>query len=679
VLVRGAGFPFAWLDEVMTAADPALALRSVARDERFREAVTWQNRAAVVDGLDSLLRKPAGATDARTRKKELLVARYLQRYCAKNDTIGFFGPVGWGRFGDGAGHLRLGPRLIDARRAFVEPWAARALADALAADPRWRGDAQVSLPGDVRVTGRRVVTPAAAYPLPAPHARFLRRLQERGPVIARRLSRADLAVAEALALQNLVRWTFPVAISHDPLARLPDAPVVASVRSEVAGLSGLDAATLGLRLGELSARFEEATAVAARRHAGQTYGGRGLVYEECRRDLDLELSRAMRVRVEAPIFLICRVARWYSFEIGKAVTRAAEKTFGRRRAVPLHVFWAETAPLFSGERPRAVAPVASRLAAKWTSLWGASAHAPLEVAQRFVDVHFHAPCPGWPGARHHAPDLMWAAPSAEAMLRGEGTPILGELHPAVTPVSTLSVLAHAPDRRALEQQWAQDFGRDGISPIPWEDFARSSHDARLSTRHWHLDLGFEFDSDRPRGRVLRAADCEVVRRQGRLVVVHRKKGLTFELLQVFERRVKMIAATHFSLSPPAGVGVRRTLGDLVVQRASWRFSQSQLAALDVDAGRSEAVRHFVATHQLPRRVFVRSPKEVKPMYLDWEAPLLVEQVVRLSRQAEWLAFSEMLPGPDGLWLDGHVAELRCIAVDPEAFSATVLAHASARR
>ena len=66
VLVRGAGFSFAWLDEVVTREGTA-ALREVAADSRFREAVTWQNRAAVADGLDSLLRKSAGASDSRTR------------------------------------------------------------------------------------------------------------------------------------------------------------------------------------------------------------------------------------------------------------------------------------------------------------------------------------------------------------------------------------------------------------------------------------------------------------------------------------------------------------------------------------------------------------------------------------------------------------------------------------
>ncbi|MDX2014503.1 MAG: lantibiotic dehydratase [Myxococcaceae bacterium] len=661
---------------MVTAADPSAALREVARDERFREAVTWQNRAAVVDGLDSLLRKPAGATDARTRKKELLVARYLQRYCAKNDTIGFFGPVGWGRFGDGEGHVRLGQSLIDARKTFVEPWAARVLADALARDPRWREDAELSLPGDVQISRRTAITPSGSYRLTADEARLLERLQVRGPLVARRLSRKARAIAEALAAQNLIRWTFPVSISADPLARLPDAPVVSAFRAHVDGLSGLDAATLGSRLDALSTEFEAATAHAAKRHEGQTYGGRGLVYEECRRAVELELSRSMRERIEAPVFLVCRVARWYSFEIARRVMRAARRFFGPRRAVPLHVFWAETAPLFAGAHPPAITPVARRLAAKWSKLWGPAPRVPLEVAERLVEKHFEAPCPGWPGARHHAPDILWAASSAEALLRGEGLPILGELHPGVTPFSTLSVLAHAPDRRALERQWQDDFGLDGITPIPWEDFARSSHDARLSRRHWHLDLGYEFDSDRPRGRVLRAADCEVVQRKGRLVVVHRDKGLTFDLLQVFERRIKMIAASHFSLSDGADSGPRRTLGDLVVQRARWRFGREQLAELDVDPGRSEAVRRFVATHQLPRRVFVRSPNEVKPVYLDWEAPLLVEQLVRLARQAEWLSLSEMLPGPDGLWLDGHVCELRCIAVDPVPFSAALVDEAA---
>lgn len=672
MLLRGAGFSFDWLDSTVQRADLSAALREVASDPRFREAVTWQNRAAVDDGLDSLLRKPADATDAKTRKKELLVVRYLQRYCAKNDTIGFFGPVGWAQWGSG-GRFETPRELLSARRTFAEPWMARALADALAADPSLRDEAWVWLPGDLRVSGRKLIAPSQTYALKADEAALLSKLQAGGAKKARALigrSAARRELLERLASQSMVRWTFPVAISHQPLAALPRCAPVELVRAAIDALPTGDASGLGEGLRTLEAAFSDATAQAPKRHEGKTYGGRGLVYEECRRAGELTLSAAMRKRVERPLTVLLSVARWYSFQIARGLARRLDKAHERK--VPLHVFWADTAKAFAGEAPPVVMPVVAQLRKKWNALFAGRASIEIEEAEALAARLFAAPCPGWPGARHHAPDLMWHAPSAEEMLRGEGTPVLGELHPGVTPFTTLSVLAHAPDLPALEQQWREDLGEGGITPIPWEDFARSSHDARLSPKHWHLDIGYEFESGRPAKQVLRAADFDVIRRGGRLVAVHRTRALSFDLLQVFERRVKMIAASHFSLSDGDYFGPRRTLGDLVVQRAHWRFDQDQLSFLDDAEGRAERVAAFLSQHRLPRRVFVRSPNEVKPIYLDWEAPILVELVARLARQADWLSMSEMLPGPDGLWLrDGnggrYVCELRCVAVDPRAF------------
>lgn len=672
VLVRGAGFPFDWLDGVVQRDDLSAALREVASDPKFREAVTWQNRSAVADGLDSLLRKAPGATDSKTRKKELLVVRYLQRYCAKNDTIGFFGPVGWAKWGSD-GRFTPQAELLDARRAFAEPWMARVLADTLAVDPSLRDDATVWLPGDLRVDRRKLITPTATHALSSEEAALLQRLQDRGPVKARTL-RKHRDVLERLASQDVIRWSFPVAISHDPLKELPTTAAVAEVRRKVEALSpagrgsqSVQSDGLGTQLAELEAAFTTATQHAPKRHEGRTYGGRGLVYEECRRSVDLELSSAMRERVAAPLVVVLEIARWYTFQIATGLLKQLHRRFEKK--TPLHVFWAETASLFEGETPRVIAPVVKRLRANWNALWGDRTELELSEAQRAVARRFDAPCPGWPGARHHAPDLMWAAPSAEAMLRGGGTPILGELHPGVTPFTTLSVLAHAPDRAALEKEWRADFGEDGITPIPWEDFARSSQDARLAKKHWHLDLGFGFESDRPGGRVLRAADFDVTRVGKRLMAVHRSKPVRFDLLQLFERRLKMLAATSFSLGDGQPDGPRRTLGGLVVQRAHWRFSREALAFLDEPEGRAERVQNFREAHGLPRRVFVRSPEEVKPVYVDWSAPILVEMLTRLARQAEWLSFSEMLPGPGELWLRdaagaSYVCELRCIAVDP---------------
>ena len=689
VLLRGAGFSFGWLDEVVHRADASAALREVASDATFREAVTWQNRAAVVDGLDSLLRKAPSATDSKTRKKELLVVRYLQRYCAKNDTIGFFGPVGWARWGT-QGRFVPQAELLEARATFAEPWMARVVADALAARPELRALATVRLPGDLRVDGQRLVTPKDVQRLTREQARVLRRLQEHGPVKLGRVPKGDRPLLEELAAARVVRIAFPVAISAQPFEQLPKAAKEAAAEvlralallntHETRGSVGAHdvhgslhvhpphraptlppaaATSLDSRLAALESAFTALTQHAPKRHEGRTYGGRGLVYEECRRGLTLELSDAMRARVERPLSLVLDIARWYTHRVA---TTLEQRLAGLvTRPVPLHVLWQRSAPLFAGEQPLVLRPAVKALRTLCAKL------GPLDDAEQRVP---RAPHPGWPTARHHAPDLMWAAESAEAMLRGEGTPVLGELHPGVTPFTTLSVLAHAPDRAGLEQQWAHDFPPDLVSPIPWEDFARSSQDVRLARRHWHLDLGFEeFDSDRPQARVLRAADFDVRRVQGALWAVHRLRHLRFPLIQLFERRLKLIAATAFSLSDGAATGPRRTLGDLVIQRARWRFDATGLTWLEEPLGRLERAQAFCAAHGLPQRVFVRSPDEVKPLYVDWRAPLLLEMLARLARASPWLSFSEMLPAPGELWLRDatsapYVCELRCIAVDP---------------
>src|SRR5207253_4741709 len=56
-------------------------IRGIAGSSRFREAVAWQNRNALRNGVDLLLRPPAGngSRGSKQRQYEELVASYLQR------------------------------------------------------------------------------------------------------------------------------------------------------------------------------------------------------------------------------------------------------------------------------------------------------------------------------------------------------------------------------------------------------------------------------------------------------------------------------------------------------------------------------------------------------------------------------------------------------------------------
>jgi len=76
---------------------------------------------------------------------------------------------------------------------------------------------------------------------------------------------------------------------------------------------------------------------------------------------------------------------------------------------------------------------------------------------------------------------------------------------------------------------------------------------------------------------------------------------------------------------------------------------------------------------MPRRVFVRSPLQRKPIYADLESSTLLRVLARfLAPVAEHaltapILFTEMLPGPDDCWLEdsnGHyTSEFRIVAVD----------------
>ena len=113
--VRSAGFPVSGLDAFGTG-DESARLRSVARDREFPEAVNWQNRTALANAVAKVAEN-APTNPSAARRREEIVAGYWQRYCAKNDTIGFFGPLAWGRVSDEEAALAVRSGALGCARA----------------------------------------------------------------------------------------------------------------------------------------------------------------------------------------------------------------------------------------------------------------------------------------------------------------------------------------------------------------------------------------------------------------------------------------------------------------------------------------------------------------------------------------------------------------------------------
>src|SRR5215470_11987489 len=133
--VRAAGFPVTGLD-VFGSGDEGERLREVASDPLFREAVAWQNRQALVTQIDAIAHALPQSPSKR-RRREAVVANYWQRYCAKNDMIGFFGPLAWGRIRDDGPAVATRSRgLIAQREVHFETWCMDALARQMDPDIR---------------------------------------------------------------------------------------------------------------------------------------------------------------------------------------------------------------------------------------------------------------------------------------------------------------------------------------------------------------------------------------------------------------------------------------------------------------------------------------------------------------------------------------------------------------
>lgn len=72
------------------AAKIAAALEHHASDPRFQAAVRWQNPEL---GAFLAERQDATQRNVKGRQRLNVIARYLQRYTLKNDSIGYFDPT----------------------------------------------------------------------------------------------------------------------------------------------------------------------------------------------------------------------------------------------------------------------------------------------------------------------------------------------------------------------------------------------------------------------------------------------------------------------------------------------------------------------------------------------------------------------------------------------------------
>ncbi|GGS13259.1 lantibiotic dehydratase [Actinokineospora fastidiosa] len=729
-LLRSAGFPAAGLDrfadpDLAPVADAAIAgtvaddvfakafadaveraaaaATETAADPLLREAVTWQNPSVLVS-LDGLAAGGA-RRNVRRRDREKALLRYWQRYCGKSETIGFFGPVSWLRVEDDAPALRAEPgeRALRGRRVFFEAWAMAALAERLAGDAGVRRWWPVRPRPHVSVEGQRVVVPLMpATTLSTVEAAVLALCDGRP---AREVADAGLLrtpedtylLLERFVEKGVLHWDAGLPLSPraedvlaeriaaigDAEARARAAEPFARLRAARDRVADADADGLAEALRLLDAEFVAVTGVEPRRRSGMAYAGRTLVYEDTLRDVDVVVGAALLDRVAGPLDVVLRAARWLTAELGAAIGAAVRELYAEQpRPVRLSDLWTMSQGLLFTGDDQPADRVAAEFTRRWAVLFGLGAEGPVAVdtadaLARAAEL-FPATAPGWPSARVHSPDIQVGAVDVDAVNRGECQFVLGELHPASTPVDSALFSVWHPDPAALRAGLDADLGPARLRVLYPADFPRQTG----RTRHGldgplDRELGIGDTEGADLARTVPATACLVEDVAGELVV-RLPDGSAWPLLEAFHDLLSAKLMDSFKLLAPAAHTPRISIGELVVARETWRttVAETGLTSVTGEPERYLALRRLKARLGLPERVFVKIGTETKPCYLDLTGPLHAQVFASMLRTAQaeggpdvTVVFTELLPVLEQSWLTdaegrGYVSELRLQITDP---------------
>jgi len=401
--------------------------------------------------------------NAKTRERQRMIAKYVQRYAAKNDSIGFFGPVGWGIVDPAEPGLCAtpGPALVDHRVVSFEDWRSRRSPRSCRRTPRsapcsrraapWscstatrctrhrarRARSPAWRPGWSRAsTATRVgdlalaatADPASGVASAEQAVRELERLGRENVITWGIEVPAELDRPERWLLDRLVRIADPVARARalEPVERLE------ATRVHVAEAAGARTrSTRARRRSSASSKpppgCRQAWArTGLRRQADVLRGlpardrraGRRAVIDPLAGPLTPILHSAGGTRSRSPVGSAPRsmtptIARWP----GRPRARCRCPACSRRSAHCSHP--SSAPPADRDPRPgRAPAPLGRDRRARARRPRQRVGVVPLDTCRARIAELFRAPCPGWPRARYHSPDVMLAAASVDANRAG---------------------------------------------------------------------------------------------------------------------------------------------------------------------------------------------------------------------------------------------------------------------
>jgi Lantibiotic dehydratase, N terminus len=616
---------------------------------------------------------PPAVRNSHIRQRELSWISYLQRLTTKNETISFFGPCAWGEFDPhepAAAVVQLSEQRIRKRVVYVERWVCESLAQLISSDREAQPLLRLRLPDDLVLQEDRVILLSTGKTILISSAQkeFLESCnvsEQRSPGS----SLAEELVEQGLLVRKLEVPATPLPF-RDLQREVESWPVHPARGRWRTNLEEIDKCRERI---EHAACFEDRHSamqamtsllrqlgVDSSRHSKELYASRLPVNEDCQLGVErLALGKPVMDQLLNDATPWCDLWRDLAGLYASRMYQCAQERFrsGGSKPIPLAAFWPTLIQTLGH-----LSSLENEIQQAWDKQLGERWRQPLASLTRedlaFVRNNFFLR--RMKAFDNLSPDLQIVAPDAQALSQGRWSLLIAELHPDFSAWQHCFFI-WCPDPESFAADYAHQGGQGAAAIIGnYPPYFTSAHTAlwvHPFAHRWKF-VGVCGPEGVQRSR---SAEVMVEVTEDDVVLRHTNGQMLGSILHTWNTAVN----THrLELRGNSNHSPRLQVGRVIVQRETWSLEPDSVLRQAALAGGHKAYagwREFRQKHGLPEKVFIRGcmtqrltfDKDIKPVFVDFRSPLLLEMASKMVNRFQKLSITEMLPATEACWLEGN--------------------------
>lgn len=666
-------------------------LRTYIEDSLFQEALFLSNPDMYRNSILSLLQQRDLPLNGSLERK---LWAYLQRFCGKNDTASFFGPLNYGQVvpeQEEPVRIVRSKGKYQRREAFLSFWVVNRLAKLMSTEPEikrylcprlhpqcfWHETTVYSVAHDRHIHLNRVQQ-AILH-----HANGSTTIQEIADHIHLSVTEVASMIEKMVAAKILICHIEVPSTIFRPLTALMqrtlDLPDTWPQKQHWLALlqqfehlrQDFTQAALPERqkiLALIDTLYLSTTHEPPRRNAGGTYADRTPIYEECLGTLEtFQMSEAFFTTLLQRLAAVLDLSAGYGTLLGKHYQAVGRDLFSElspdHLPIPYIRFIQE---MQKKQRSTPAFPMNEELEdfrAAFTQLvqqrsdGSRACLTATDIQQLLARITQIPHC-------HISPDIMLAASNEENLRQGNYQVVLGESHQVIYVWGSQ---LYFYERRAEAEAEIQEHLRH----MPEYDAI-----ATILNERQHKGLLYEAFPGTfievyatPSAQIMQRValrDLEVALVEEQLVLRHIHTKIPLRIYTAGDEQMHLWAfAFPRAMSLPVafpGHTPRIEIGGTIYQRETWRLASTEwgkdvlsVTSLELML-RSQQIRQ---RYNIPRYVYIHVSSEPKPFFLDFANIFSLNHFRHLLLHNAEVKLTEMLPAPNDLWMSEQDGQYCC--------------------